>query len=148
MNRVSEPCRCKEIKEQLIDLYIDVKIRNENVQVTPDGLIEERSKLKYLDSMDLIEYLRSSIEILLSLNFDNGLETTSRHMQGEDETLKKTPSVQCNTSILNRNIPDDEDNQECLSSSGGLSQVEVLTTRRRSLHKPRPSGDSKPLHQR
>jgi hypothetical protein len=49
-------------------------VRNETSikAVTPDTLRMEREKLRYLDSLDLIEYLRSSIEILLSLNLCGG----------------------------------------------------------------------------
>ena len=52
-----------------------MKVRNEtSIQaVTHDTLQMEREKLRYLDSMDLIEYLRSSIEILLSLNLCGGV---------------------------------------------------------------------------
>ena len=66
---------CAKIKEALIDLYIEVKVRNEtSIQaVTPETLQIEKEKLRYLDSLDLIEYLRSSIEILLSLNLCGGI---------------------------------------------------------------------------
>ena len=69
---------CSQIKEALINLYIEVKVRNEtSIQaVTHDTLQMEREKLRYLDSMELIEYLRSSIEILLSLNLCGGVGVT------------------------------------------------------------------------
>jgi hypothetical protein len=43
----------------------------------------------------------------------------------------ETPSVQCNTSILNRNIPDDDEEEE-YATDDGLSNVEIPTTRRQS----------------
>jgi hypothetical protein len=61
---------------------------------------------------------------------EDTLETTSRRL-----VLKKeeTPSVQCNTSILNRNIPDDDDMEEYVTDDCcGLSNVEIPTTRRQS----------------
>lgn len=63
-------CTCKKVKESLIDLYVEVKVRNEvSIKaVTNETLAQEKNNLRYLDSLDLIEYLRSSIEILLSLN--------------------------------------------------------------------------------
>ena len=102
-------------------MYIEVKVRNEtSIQaVTPESLMGEREKLRYLDSLDLVEYLRSSIEILLSLNLcggikghpSSGLDSPNNHKLGQSSScLKKTtPSIQCNTSILNRNIPDDDE---------------------------------------
>jgi len=104
-------------------LYLEVKVRNQSLTVTPESLLQEKEKLRYLDSLDLIEYLRSSIEILLSLNcIDNK----------EQSNLKKTcRSIHCNTSILNRNIPDDEDGVYCseLLSCSNLSNAAPITTR-------------------
>ena len=59
------------MKEALINLYLEVKVRNESSikGVTSELLEQEKEKLRYLDGADLVEYLRSSIEILLALNF-------------------------------------------------------------------------------
>ena len=78
-------CQCKSIKNALIELYIEVKVRNEISlkEVTPETIAVEKEKLKYVDSLDLVEYLRSSIEILLSLNCCDTSqiqETTSRKL--------------------------------------------------------------------
>jgi len=56
----------------------------------------------------LIEYLRSSIEILLSLCSIAPLEREGSTALQLLQSKKTTPSVQCNTSILNRNISDDD----------------------------------------
>ncbi len=111
------------VKEALIDLYIEVKVRNEvSIKaVTQDTISQEKENLRYLDSLDLIEYLRSSIEILLSLNLcQTGTNPTNREPQ------LTTPSVQCNTSILNRNIPDDDEEGY---HSGLLSHIDIPSHR-------------------
>lgn len=88
-----------QVKEALIELYIEVKVRNENSikAVTNEIIEQEKEKLRYLDSLDLIEYLRSSIEILLSLNLcgTSALEddTPNKHLMGDQSALRKTPSV-------------------------------------------------------
>ncbi len=147
---------CMLIKEALIELYIEVKVRNEvSIKaVTNDVIEQEKEKLRYLDSMDLIEYLRSSIEILLSLNLCGASQddTPNKHLLGDQSALKKTPSVQCNTSILNRNIPDDD--EEMTSEMHGavgddLSNVEIPTTRMQSTAKKQvPKQICPPRHQR
>lgn len=83
-----EKCACKKVKEALIDLYIEVKVRNEVSikNVTNETLAKEKDNLRYLDSMDLIEYLRSSIEILLSLNIQGAQSNL-------DQPQLTTPSV-------------------------------------------------------
>jgi|LauGreDrversion4_2_1035121.scaffolds.fasta_scaffold1389500_2 hypothetical protein len=83
----------------------------------------------------MVEHLRSAIEQLAR---SNAMETTSRRLE-----VKKgsPPSVHCNTSILNRNIPDDDDYVSPSSSARSLTNVIIPTTRRQS---PRLSKDQKP----
>lgn len=66
-----------------------------------------------------------------------------------------TPSIQCNTSILNRNIPDDD--MEILSENSQqqvdmLTNVEIPTTRLQTTAKkqvlPRPPANPSSGHQR
>jgi hypothetical protein len=60
---------CYEIKEALIDLYINVKLRNDTsmYEITTEKIETEKESLRHLESMELIEYIKSSIEILVSL---------------------------------------------------------------------------------
>jgi hypothetical protein len=63
---------CQDIKEAIVDLYISVKIRNDkSIQtLTTDKLESERKDLLKTDSLDLIETIKNSIEILLNLKLD------------------------------------------------------------------------------
>ena len=109
----------------MIDLYVEVKVRNEVSikNVTNETLAQEKENLRYLDSMDLIEYLRSSIEILRSLN----IQGSGSNLGNGDQPQLTTPSVQCNTSILNRNIPSDD--EDFNNQSGNLSHIEIPSHR-------------------
>ena len=66
-----------------------------------------------------------------------------------------TPSIQCNTSILNRNIPDDDDmseNSHQQQQVDMLTNVEIPTTRLQTTAKkqvmPRPPANPSGGHQR
>jgi hypothetical protein len=73
--------------------------------------------------LEMVEHLRLAIEQLAR---SNAMETTSRRL---DVKKGSPPSVHCNTSILNRNIPDDDDYE---TPSSALSHVVIPTTRRQS----------------
>lgn len=71
------------LHEELIDLYLSVKIRkNDEIELYDDTKLEkERAELveENLSANTLIEYIKSSIEILMALKFD-----------GKDEKEAKT----------------------------------------------------------
>lgn len=72
------------LKDAIIDLYLNVKIRNSDdviifklycifLQIdnyNEDQLKDERDQLKDTDPFVIIEYIKSSIEILLSLKLE------------------------------------------------------------------------------
>ena len=59
------------MKEAIIELYLNVKIRNpEDDSVCTDDLDIEREKLKELDEFTVLDYIRSSIEILMNLKIE------------------------------------------------------------------------------
>ena len=79
----TEPCsneHCMKVKDSLIDLYINVKVRNDTsmIDISSTKLDEEREELQSLDNLDLIEYIKSSVEILVSLKMEDEREEPSR----------------------------------------------------------------------
>ncbi len=68
-----------EVHKALIDLYLDVKVRSndEIVGLNDDQLEKEEGRLMEIDSLALIEYIKTSIEILLNLK----METSNQSMQ-------------------------------------------------------------------
>ena len=58
-----------EIKEQLIDLYLFLKIRrsDEIESITNTDIQNEKEYLNLLPTKDIINYLKNSIEILIEL---------------------------------------------------------------------------------
>eukprot|EP00347_Sterkiella_histriomuscorum_P007427 403348960 len=78
------------LKDAIIDLYLNVKIRNsEDIDnYNHEMLKEERDQLKDIDSFVIIEYIKSSIEILLSLKLE---EQEKELKKGKDK--KETQAV-------------------------------------------------------
>ena len=64
----------KTVKEAIIDLYLAIKIRStEELDAINDGnLHDEKEKLmQQLDSFQILEYIRSSIEIIMNLKIED-----------------------------------------------------------------------------
>ena len=59
----------KEIKNQLIDLYLFLKIRksDEIEKITKEDIENEKENLKILSTEDIINYIKNSIETLIEL---------------------------------------------------------------------------------
>ena len=70
---------CYELREALIELYINVKVRNDTSinDLTNSRLEDEKEQIWHLDGLELIEYIKSAIEILVSLKDD---EITSKRI--------------------------------------------------------------------
>jgi hypothetical protein len=64
---------CYELREALIDLYINVKVRNDTSinDLTDSKIEDEKEQIRHLDGMEIIEYIKSAIEILVSLKDDD-----------------------------------------------------------------------------
>ncbi len=62
----------KRLQEQLVDLYLSVKIRsNEEIDNYSEELLsKERGKLKDCEAGTLIEYIKTSIEILMNMRLE------------------------------------------------------------------------------
>jgi hypothetical protein len=74
MKKQSIPRRCcEDVREALIDLFINVKIRNDQsmYDITTEKLEEEKATMHRQDSLELIECIRKSIELLISLKMDD-----------------------------------------------------------------------------
>jgi hypothetical protein len=61
-----------DVQRALIDLYLNVKIRNaeELREFSNDKFEEERKALKDTSSLLLVDYIRTSVEILINLRKD------------------------------------------------------------------------------
>ena len=59
----------EEVRDQLIDLYLYIKVRNsEDIKnLTQDHLNNERKSLKKLPIFDIINYIQNSIDVLVEL---------------------------------------------------------------------------------
>ena len=74
-----------DIKEAIIDLYLAIKIRStkELDKINDGNLKTEKEKLiENVDSFQILEYIRSSIEIIMNLKIED-LE--------RNDTSKQTP---------------------------------------------------------
>lgn len=85
---------CEDVREALIDLFINVKIRNDQsmYDITSEKLEEEKVQLRLKDSLDLVESIRNSIEILISLKMDEeqmqntnkSISSIKLHLEGRE----------------------------------------------------------------
>ena len=75
------------IEQALIDLYLNVKVRNseEIATYSEEKLDEEREALKETDPLVLIEYVKTSIEILLNLRDED--KAPHKQATSHDESI-------------------------------------------------------------
>ncbi|CDW72573.1 UNKNOWN [Stylonychia lemnae] len=68
-----------EVHNSLIELYLDVKVRSneEIVNLNDDQLEREQQKLLEVDTLSLIEYIKTSIEILLNLKMETSMSANN-----------------------------------------------------------------------
>ena len=111
--------RQRSVKEAIIDLYLAIKIRStEELDAINDGnLKDEKSKLlEQMDSFQILEYIRSSIEIIMNLKIEDlerneggggpSKATTGRKKEkvGEVEDKSETETNFSRISIESKNL--------------------------------------------
>lgn len=99
----------KNIKEAIIDLYLAIKIRStEELDRINDGnLQDEKSKLmENFDCFQILEYIRSSIEIIMNLKIED-LE--------KNDGGKKTNLISANNSQFTGEILRDDTSLDDIS---------------------------------
>ena len=91
----------RQVRDAIIDLYLDVKVRS-NDEVKPsilrlqlnalnDSVLQdERLKLKSVGTKVIVDYIRSSIEILLNLK----MEDSNLHNQSSKDDISMNTSHQ------------------------------------------------------
>ena len=87
----------QKVKEAIVDLYLAIKIRSteELDAINDEALRDEKNKLMdEHDSFQVLEYIRSSIEIIMNLKIED-LEKTSN----ANNKNKSSPSILA-TSVL------------------------------------------------
>ena len=76
-----------EIKNQLIDLYLCVKVRKseEIEKLTSENVNSERKNLKNLPLTDLINYIQNSIDVLVDLRANEKYEKKLESDESKDK---------------------------------------------------------------
>ena len=79
----------KEIKKQLIDLYLCVKVRKseEIEKLTSENVNSERQNLKNLSLTDIINYIQSSIDVLVDLKANEKYEQKIQNDESKDKYI-------------------------------------------------------------
>ena len=79
----------KEIKKQLIDLYLCVKVRkNEDIEkLTSDIVDSERENLKNLTLTDIINYIQNSIDCLVDLKANKKYQEKLENDESKDKYI-------------------------------------------------------------
>ena len=78
------------ISQALIDLYLNVKVRStEDIEnYNEDKLEEERENLEETDPLIIIEYIKTSIEILLNIKEEEQQAQLLHQKTAVDESMK------------------------------------------------------------
>ena len=65
-----------EVKEKLIELFLNVKVRSKDEisEFNEDKLEEEKEKLSESSILSLVGYIKTSIEILMNLKVEDYME--------------------------------------------------------------------------
>lgn len=74
------------VRKAIVDLYLNVKIRSQDQisGMTEDAIEVEKLKLAKTDTLDIIDYIKQSIEILMHMRieefelFQNNWETNEK----------------------------------------------------------------------
>ena len=76
-----------EIKNQLIDLYLCVKVRKseEIEKLTSENVNSERKNLKNLPLTDIINYIQNSIDVLVDLRANEKYEKKMESDESKDK---------------------------------------------------------------
>ncbi|CDW84735.1 UNKNOWN [Stylonychia lemnae] len=63
---------CFEVKEALISLYLSIRLRDESSinDLTDEKFENEREQLRHIDSLEIIEHIKKTIEILIFMDED------------------------------------------------------------------------------
>ncbi len=99
MEEIETPSSNTTIQTALVDLYLNVKIRSteEINNYSEVKLEEERLSLKDTEPLLLIEYIRSSIEILLNMRSEENalikLKEDVKSVTSETPSIKEIPKV-------------------------------------------------------
>lgn len=69
----------ERLRESIIDLYLDVKIRSSDEidKYDTNQYEKERVKLEKLPLLNIIEYIKASIEILMNMKLDENEQKSS-----------------------------------------------------------------------
>ena len=84
----------EEVKHKLVELYLNVKVRSKDEisEFTEDLLKEERDKLLDSSISALINYIKTSIEILMNLKVEDYLELKQKEERELEELKNKLRS--------------------------------------------------------
>ena len=79
----------KEIKRQLIDLYLSVKVRKseEIEKLTTENVNTERQNIKNLPLTDIINYIQNSIDVLVDLRANEKYEEKLEKDESKDRYI-------------------------------------------------------------
>ena len=60
------------VRKAITELYLNVKIRSQEeiTKMNEDAMEQEKSKLACVDTLDIIDYIKQSVEILMHMRMD------------------------------------------------------------------------------
>ena len=60
------------VRKAILELYLNVKIRSQEeiAQMTEEAMEKERERLGRVDTVDLIDYIKQSVEILMHMRIE------------------------------------------------------------------------------
>lgn len=60
------------VRKAILELYLNVKIRSQEeiAQMTEDAIEKERARLGKVDTLDVIDYIKQSVEILMHMRIE------------------------------------------------------------------------------
>lgn len=79
------------LKEALLELYLSVKIRSDEEidNYTEEQFKEEKEQMKEVDGFTLIDYIKSSIEILMNMKIDENDNWSSTYKNQKPKNKNK-----------------------------------------------------------
>ena len=88
------------VRKAIMELYLNVKIRSQDdiLGMTEENMDKDRRKLNMVDTLDLIDYIKQSVEILMHMrieefelfktNWDTQEKLRRAQIKSEKEKLK------------------------------------------------------------
>ena len=96
----------QELKEAIVELYLAIKIRSldELNEITETKIDEEKNKLDKVSGFQVLEYIRTSIEIIMNLKIEDLEQEFNKRNRFDPESHRGNLASERSISVKSSNL--------------------------------------------